>query len=241
MGLCYHEITKQLWCLKASYGSLIIPYRLLYKVDRTNYWIRAEQWLINKIISLSFDQLSLACYFCPALLPTNRRPSHCHRKHPGWSSRSHIFCATGVCYRSKSRQVEYGRERWCPSPLVTWAWTSARQRKQRGYCGRTPPTHTHTHTHTNIYTQETERLLWQDPRRLALKFNHEADNTLISEYVREAFFMSLLPSNLVPFLHLQLLVTCRWQMLYPGRCARLVSVVWHCRLCKHGNRDYSHL
>ena len=103
------------------------------------------------------------------------------------------------------------------------------------------PTYTHTHTHTNIYTQETERLLWQDPRRLALKFNHEADNTLISEYVREAFFMSLLPSNLVPFLHLQLLVTCRWQMLHPGRCARLVSVVWHCRLCKHGNPDYSHL
>src|SRR4029434_469859 len=26
-------------------------------------------------------------------------------------------------------------------------------------------------------------------------------------------------------------------MLHPGRCARLVSVVWHCRLCKHGNPD----
>src|SRR4029434_7721252 len=30
-------------------------------------------------------------------------------------------------------------------------------------------------------------------------------------------------------------------MLHPGRCARLVSVVWHCRLCKHGSPDYSHL
>src|SRR4029434_1649352 len=34
------------------------------------------------------------------------------------------------------------------------------------------------------------------------------------------------------------------QMLPPGRCARLVSVVWHCRLCKHrlckhGNPNYS--
>src|SRR4029434_1674481 len=27
----------------------------------------------------------------------------------------------------------------------------------------------------------------------------------------------------------------------PGCCARLVSVVWHCRLCKHGSPDYSHL
>src|SRR4029434_5271223 len=30
-------------------------------------------------------------------------------------------------------------------------------------------------------------------------------------------------------------------MLHPGRCARLVSVVWHCRPCKHGNPDYFHL
>src|SRR4029434_433414 len=30
-------------------------------------------------------------------------------------------------------------------------------------------------------------------------------------------------------------------MLHPGRCARLVSAIWHCRLCKHGNPDYSHL
>src|SRR4029434_257127 len=26
---------------------------------------------------------------------------------------------------------------------------------------------------------------------------------------------------------------------YPGRCARLVSVVWHCRLCKYGHLEFS--
>src|SRR4029434_4808028 len=31
------------------------------------------------------------------------------------------------------------------------------------------------------------------------------------------------------------------QMLHPGCCARLVSVVLLCRLCKYGNPDYSHL
>src|SRR4029434_8440917 len=30
-------------------------------------------------------------------------------------------------------------------------------------------------------------------------------------------------------------------MLHPGCCALLVSVVWHCRLCKYGSPDYSHL
>src|SRR4029434_11113556 len=28
-------------------------------------------------------------------------------------------------------------------------------------------------------------------------------------------------------------------MLHPGCCALLVSVVWHCRLCKYGNPEFS--
>ena len=29
--------------------------------------------------------------------------------------------------------------------------------------------------------------------------------------------------------------------VHPGCCALLVSIVWHCRLCKYGSPDYSHL
>src|SRR4029434_10710151 len=40
-------------------------------------------------------------------------------------------------------------------------------------------------------------------------------------------------------LHTQKASDTPTQMLHPGCCARVVSVVWHCHPCKYGNPDYS--